>query len=57
MQAYSSALNEGGTSMVLSPNSDFFRYFRNPLGPGAQDGDTARQPTLPQSGAQTSQAQ
>lgn len=34
MQAYAAALNEGGTSMVLSPSSDFFRYFRDPRGVG-----------------------
>ena len=32
MTAYSTALNESGTTMVLSPNSDFFRYFQNPNG-------------------------
>ncbi len=33
LQAYESAIEEG-TSMVLSPNSDFFRYFGNPQGQG-----------------------
>ena len=33
MSAYSKALNEQGTTMVLSPNSDFFRYFQDPDGP------------------------
>lgn len=32
MTAYSQALNESGTTMVLSPNSDFFRYFQDPNG-------------------------
>ena len=32
MTAYSSALNDTGTTMVLSPDSDFFRYFQNPNG-------------------------
>ena len=32
MSAYSAALNESGTTMVLSPDSDFFRYFQNPAG-------------------------
>ncbi len=32
MSAYSKALNEQGTTMVLSPNSDFFRYFQDPDG-------------------------
>jgi membrane protease subunit HflC len=29
MQAYQNALGSNGPSMVLSPNSDFFRYFKN----------------------------
>ncbi len=32
MTAYSAALKENGTTMVLSPNSDFFRYFQDPNG-------------------------
>jgi membrane protease subunit HflC len=32
MTAYSVALKDTGTTMVLSPNSDFFRYFQDPSG-------------------------
>ena len=32
MTAYSTALRDTGTTMVLSPNSDFFRYFQDPSG-------------------------
>jgi len=32
MQAYEAALGQGDTTMVLSPDSDFFKYFKN--GPG-----------------------
>ena len=32
LQAYRKALQAGDTTMVLSPNSDFFRYFGDPLG-------------------------
>lgn len=32
MTAYGEALKENGTTMVLSPNSDFFRYFQDPNG-------------------------
>lgn len=32
MQAYDGALAQGDTTMVVSPNSDFFRYYNN--GPG-----------------------
>jgi membrane protease subunit HflC len=32
MQAYRAALGSGETTMVLSPNSDFFRYFGSAFG-------------------------
>ncbi|MFZ1813931.1 MAG: protease modulator HflC [Rhizobiaceae bacterium] len=32
MAAYREALVKSGTTMVLSPNSDFFRYFNDPAG-------------------------
>jgi membrane protease subunit HflC len=32
MAAYSQALEKSGTTMVLSPDSEFFRYFRDPAG-------------------------
>ncbi|MCB1428837.1 MAG: protease modulator HflC [Nitratireductor sp.] len=32
MAAYRAALESNGTTMVLSPNSDFFRYFNDPSG-------------------------
>lgn len=32
LQAYSKVLQPGDTTMVLSPDSDFFRYFENPTG-------------------------
>lgn len=32
MIAYTKALKEDGTTLVLSPNSDFFRYFQDPSG-------------------------
>ena len=37
LNAYSSAINNADTTMVLSPDSEFFRFFRNPSGtmPGA----------------------
>jgi len=34
MQAYQAGLMADKTNLVLSPNSDFFRYFRNPTGDG-----------------------
>jgi len=32
MQAYEKGLNAGDTRMLISPDSDFFRYFKNPNG-------------------------
>ncbi len=34
MQAYEAGLRPGDTRMVLSPNSEFFRYFNDPTGRG-----------------------
>jgi membrane protease subunit HflC len=42
MSAYGTALDNSGTTMVLSPNSDFFRFFRDPGGEAA-----AAQPAPP----------
>ena len=41
MQAYRQALQNGGTTMVLSPNSEFFRYFDSERADG---GTSARGP-------------
>lgn len=38
MQAYETGLKKGDTSLVLSPDSSFFRYFNNPMG---DSGETA----------------
>jgi membrane protease subunit HflC len=35
MQAYEQGLKAGDTRLVISPDSDFFRYFSDPLGAGA----------------------
>src|SRR3712207_1090017 len=46
MQAYENGLKSGDTRMVLSPTSDFFRYFNDPNGrPSAAGG--AQQPASP----------
>jgi modulator of FtsH protease HflC len=37
MQAYENGLKQGDTRMILSPNSDFFRYFSDPSGRSAAD--------------------
>jgi len=44
MQAYREALGAESTTFVLSPDSDFFRYFGDATGGGA---NAARTPTLP----------
>ena len=33
MEAYKQAFGAGGSTMVLSPDTDFFRYFNDPAGP------------------------
>jgi membrane protease subunit HflC len=38
MQAYENGLRPGDTRMVLSPTSDFFRYFSDPTGGAANTG-------------------
>jgi membrane protease subunit HflC len=40
MSAYQNALTSSGTTLVLSPNSEFFRFFDNPAG-GPQPGAPA----------------
>ena len=32
MEAYKQAFGAGGSTMILSPDSDFFRYFNDPSG-------------------------
>lgn len=44
MNAYGTALDNTGTTMVLSPNSEFFRFFRNPDG---SEGPTKPAPNAP----------
>ncbi|MGE7368268.1 protease modulator HflC [Neorhizobium sp. NPDC001467] len=51
MRAYNSALNGTGTTMVLSPDSEFFRFFSNPDGNQAP-GQTPS-PAAPATGGQT----
>lgn len=48
MSAYGNALQGTGTTMVLSPSSDFFRFFRNSSGVDTQKAPAA---AAPQSGA------
>jgi membrane protease subunit HflC len=51
MQAYETGLKPGDTRMVLSPNSDFFRYFTDPSGrgkgPAGNEGAGATSPSRP----------
>jgi membrane protease subunit HflC len=42
MQAYEEALKGPHTRIVLSPDSEFFRYFNNPLGTGKPAAEGAR---------------
>jgi modulator of FtsH protease HflC len=43
MQAYEASMKPGDTRMLLSPDSDFFRYFQNPHGGKAATGAPAVQ--------------
>ena len=52
MIAYANALLGTGTTMVLSPDSEFFRYFLGPNG-GATPNAPAATPAAPQTGAAT----
>lgn len=49
LQAYRTALENSGTTMVLSPDSEFFRYFNSGAGelPGAPNAGAAPSPTSP----------
>jgi membrane protease subunit HflC len=44
MQAYSNALGNGDTTMVLSPNMDFLRYLEDPTGAVRNGAGTAKAP-------------
>ena len=46
MEAYKTALENSGTTMVLSPDSEFFRFFQNEAGqPGERQALPARTAT------------
>ncbi|QKD03220.1 protease modulator HflC [Mesorhizobium loti] len=47
MNAYGTALDNTGTTMVLSPNSEFFRFFRDPDGKEGQAKPTPAAPAAP----------
>jgi membrane protease subunit HflC len=49
MQAYDTALKSGNSRIVLSPKSDFFRYFSTPTPAGSPTGEPAAAPA-PQAG-------
>jgi membrane protease subunit HflC len=44
MQAYEAGLKPGDTRMVLSPNSEFFRYFKRPSGRTGEDNGAGAAP-------------
>lgn len=47
MNAYGTALDNTGTTMVLSPNSEFFRFFRDPEGKEGSAKPTPAAPAAP----------
>lgn len=46
MQAYQNALTSGQTRALISPKSDFFRYFSTPTPSAAREGPTAAPPVV-----------
>ncbi|MBB3936597.1 protease modulator HflC [Aureimonas phyllosphaerae] len=51
MQAYRTALENGGTTMLLRPDSEFFRYFDNAGGPGVAPGSAPTASVSPEAPA------
>ncbi len=47
MQAYDQSMQAKGTRMLLSPDSEFFRYFNNPLGPPGRATPPTPAPSAP----------
>jgi hypothetical protein len=48
MKAYEAALKSGDTRLLLSPDSQFFRYFNDAAGqPGMRPDQQGRQPAAP----------
>jgi membrane protease subunit HflC len=41
MQAYEAGMRHGDTRMVLSPDSEFFRYFVDPSGKSRETGSSS----------------
>jgi membrane protease subunit HflC len=64
MQAYEAGLKPGDTRLLLSPNSEFLRYFRSPSGGGEAPvapqapgpGPTSAAPAMPAPGGSTAPA-
>ncbi len=52
MQAYQAGLTDKNTKLVLNPDSEFFKYFRNPLGGDKQGQSSAPTRTLAPAQAQ-----
>ena len=47
MQAYETSMKAGDTRMLLSPNSEFFRYFNEAGGAPPRAGSAAQTPAAP----------
>jgi membrane protease subunit HflC len=45
MQAYERSMQHGDTHLVLRPDSDFFRYFGDPMGKAPEGSTTAAAPS------------
>ena len=47
MQAYEAGMRHNDTRMVLSPDSEFFRYFVDPSGKARESQGSGRAPAQP----------
>jgi membrane protease subunit HflC len=56
MQAYEEGLKSEDTRLVISPNSEFFQYFRDPSGAPASPAPQGPGPVAPSNSSRTSQA-
>jgi membrane protease subunit HflC len=56
MQAYEEGLKSEDTRLVISPNSEFFQYFRDPSGAPASPAPQGPGPVAPGNSSKTSQA-
>lgn len=57
MQAYQNGLKPNATTMLISPDSEFFRYFNNPGGAGGTTANLSGPPVAPPPGGEAAAGQ